>query len=184
MFTAGPRWFPQTPPTHSGPGSRPKLSNRSESVRRPPGVLHQGRGTSSPISKRGKGCRAGVGNARWLCNQLWLLSFPSWTQLLGQSSREGQKWETGTWDQTERWPFLFKACYVQQGPGDGWLSVGAGVGTGQMPGCSQSEGHTGDSPLLPGFTSGPFFPVWYGVLEVVGSCLLRACINVPRTPSM
>lgn len=52
---------------------------------------------------------------------------------------------------------MFQAWYVQQGPGDRWLSVEAGVGTGQVPGHYQSEGHTGDSPLLPGFTSGPFF---------------------------
>lgn len=94
------------------------------------------------------------GNGWWPCRQLWLLSFPSWTQLLGQSCGEDRIGDR-TLEQDLEMAGL--ASGLLRSAGDRWLSEEAGVGTGQVLGHDESEGRTGDSPLLSGFTSGPFF---------------------------
>lgn len=94
------------------------------------------------------------GNGWRPCRQLWLLSFPSWTQLLGQSCGEDRIGDR-TLEQDLEMAGL--ASGLLRSAGDRWLSEEAGVGTGQVLGHDESEGRTGDSPLLSGFTSGPFF---------------------------
>lgn len=94
------------------------------------------------------------GNGWWPCRQLWLLSFPSWTQLLGQSCREDRNGDR-TLEQGLEMAGVVSG--LLRSAGDRWLSEEAGVGPGQVLGHDQSEGRTGDFPLLSGFTSGPFF---------------------------
>lgn len=74
--------------------------------------------------------------------------------LLGQSCREDRNGDR-TLEQGLEMAGVVSG--LLRSTGDRWLSEEAGVGPGQVLGHDQSEGRTGDSPLLSGFTSGPFF---------------------------